>query len=162
MEESLQYITTEAQPRIQEQTQTVVSMFQELNNAYLKVHEAIAHSDPICPEEVSYIVELIDTYMAKYREYYPSKVFVKQHILEVHVPQWIERWHMGLGLHGEHGLEHIHAIFNRKAVSYRGIRNRLKRLECIMKDHLVETKPYTFAKDNILEPQPKCRKTLFE
>ena len=79
--------------------------------------------------------------MDKCREFFPAKVIPKQHILEVHIVEWLSRWNTGLGLHSEHGVEQTHATFNRLKESFTSIRNPLTKLLCIMGEHHVRTSP---------------------
>ena len=58
--------------------------------------------------------------MRFYRQHFPeSTVLPKMHMLESHVPDWIEKWGVGLGLMGEQGAEGIHKELNEIESSYR-------------------------------------------
>lgn len=115
--------------------------FKKLNHLYSLVHQSVAHSFPIPTDHMDDVIEKIDAYMLYYRNEFPNRVLPKQHILENHVPTWISRWGVGMGLHGEQGGESVHAEFNQLQVSVRGIRNPLKQLMALMREHHTKTSP---------------------
>ena len=49
-----------------------------------------------------------------------ATILSKMHILECHVPGWLKKWGVGLGLMGEQGTESIHS-FNSIEKSYHSI-----------------------------------------
>lgn len=72
-----------------------------------------------------------------FRSIFPTAtVPVKMHLLEDHTYDWICAHGVGFGMMGEEGAESIHARFNTPQRTYATIRNNVKRLECIMKEHL--------------------------
>ena len=79
--------------------------------------------------------------MEKYRGCYPKKVIPKMHMLEEHVLPWIERWGVGMALHGEQRGESIHAEFNRQTAIAGGIRNKVDQLKSVMRNHLTKCSP---------------------
>lgn len=79
--------------------------------------------------------------MSTYRAHFPGKLLPKHHIFEHHVFPWIETWGMGLGLHGEQGCESVHKTFNKLMTVHAGVRNDLKRLMCVMKEHITSCSP---------------------
>ena len=94
--------------------------------------------------------------MRFYRQHFPeSTVLPKMHILESHVPDWIEKWGVGLGLMGEQGAESIHKELNEIESSYRTMPNRVDRLLCVIKEHHVRVDP----EHQQLVPAIKRRKT---
>jgi len=98
----------------------------------------------------------INEFMRDYREAFPqATVLPKMHILEDHVIPWMRRWRIGAGLMGEQGAESIHAHFQHLERIYAGIPNALKRMECLMKEHYIETAPCTAS----LCPPVKRKKT---
>ena len=81
-----------------------------------------------------------------YRDTFPdSTVTIKMHLLEDHAVQWANANHVGFGLLGEQGAESIHAKFNRLALAYAPIRDRVKNLQCIVKEHLLSIEPQLLA-----------------
>ncbi len=86
----------------------------------------------------------IQEFMRFYQETFPdATVLPKMHILEDHTVPWMRRWHIGAGLMGEQGAESIHAHFQHLERVYAGMLNALKRMECLMKEHYIETAPST-------------------
>ena len=128
--------------------------FQELNYLFSEVHNAVAHSLPVAPDHVGHIQRQIDKYLAYYRENFPNKILPKHHILEDHTPTWINRWEVGMALHGEQGGESVHSEFNSLQRAACGIRNELDQLMAMMRDHHMKCSPT--IQECIVEP--KCRK----
>lgn len=77
------------------------------------------------------------------------------HILEAHVPDWIQKWGVGLGLMGGQGAESIHKSLNEIEFSYRSMPNRVDRLLCIIREHHLRLDP----EHQQLVPTIKSRKT---
>ena len=93
--------------------------------------------------------------MRFYRQHFPeSTVLPKMHMLESHVPDWIEKWGVGLGLMGEQGVESIHKELNEIESSYRTMPNRVHRLLCVIREHYVGVDP----EQQQLVPEIKRRK----
>ena len=67
------------------------------------------------------------------------------HLLEDHAVQWANASHVGFGLLGEQGAESIHAKFNRLALAFAPIKDRVKNLQCILKEHLLSIEPQLLA-----------------
>ena len=65
---------------------------------------------------------------------------IKMHLLEDHATQWANATHVGFGL-----LESIHAKFNRLGLAFAPIRDRVKKLQCIVKEHLLSIEPQIVA-----------------
>ena len=64
------------------------------------------------------------------------------HMLEDHVTDWIRKWKVGLGFHGEQGAESTHARFNTLMRTYSSIRNPLDRLKAVVKEHNKSVMPH--------------------
>ena len=80
--------------------------------------------------------------MAYYRRHFPdTTVLPKMHFLEVHVPQWLEEWKVGLGFMGEQGAESIHSSFNTIEQSFLSMPNRVDRLFRIVQEHHLRIDP---------------------
>lgn len=80
--------------------------------------------------------------MAYYRLHFPgASVLPKMHILEEHVVPWLQKWHVGFGLMGEQGAESIHAYFNSLTRTYQSIPDKVERLRCMMREHLLHSTP---------------------
>ena len=81
-------------------------------------------------------------FMNFFRTTFPSAtVPVKMHLLEDHAEEWIRAHGVGFGMMGEQGAESIHARFNGLLRTYATIRNNVKKLEYIMKEHLTSIAP---------------------
>ena len=80
--------------------------------------------------------------MRFYRTHFPqASVLPKMHILEAHVPSWIEKWGVGLGLMGEQGAESIHSSLNDIEKSYLSMPNKVERLLCVVREHHLRVDP---------------------
>lgn len=87
--------------------------FKELYRLFADGHRLISHRRPIVQSQLPTIERAIRKYMAYFRHHFPHKrITQKQHILECHCLDWIEKWGYGLGLHGEQGGESSHAAVN--------------------------------------------------
>ena len=97
----------------------------------------------------------IDKFLEFYRESFPGATITpKLHMMEDHVVPFLQKWKRGLGLLGEQGAESIHARFNSIRTNYSNMRNKVERLECIMREHYNQLCP-----DNIVRlPEIKRRK----
>ena len=119
----------------------ISSQFMKLNQLYCSLHMDICHGNYIPPAEYDSIQKKLSDYLCFYRQCFPGKVIPKQHILEDHILPWINKWGVGLALHGEQGGESIHRRFNTLLSTHTGIRNELNKLMAIMRDHHTETSP---------------------
>ena len=70
---------------------------------------------------------------------------IKMHLLEDHATQWANATHVGFGLLGEQGAESIHATFNRLGLAFAPIKERVKQLQCIVKELLLSIEPQIVA-----------------
>ncbi|KAL5489078.1 hypothetical protein EMCRGX_G018128 [Ephydatia muelleri] len=70
---------------------------------------------------------------------------IKMHLLEDHATQWANATHVGFGLLGEQGAESIHAKFNRLGLAFAPIKDKVKQLQCIVKEHLLSIEPQIVA-----------------
>ena len=96
-----------------------------------------------------------DKFLAKYRDMFPEcPITPKMHILQQHVPEWMKRWHVGLGLHGEQGGEALHNKFNQLQRQYASIRDPLQQLKLIYQEHHLQT----MANKDLLQPPAKIKK----
>ena len=75
-------------------------------------------------------------------------------MLEDHVPEFLQRWGIGLGFYGEQGGESIHHEFKKMTDRYSNVRNPTERLKYTMNQHLLTT----FPKAKELQPKIKKRK----
>ena len=67
--------------------------------------------------------------MAYYCQHFSdATVLPKMHFLEARVPQWLEKWKIGLGFMGKQGAESIHVSFNSIKWYYVNIPNKVNRL----------------------------------
>lgn len=80
--------------------------------------------------------------MKYYRKHFPeATVLPKMHFLEAHLPNWLEKWKVGLGFMGEQGAESIHAAFNNIERSYLNMPNKVDRLFRVVQEHHLRTDP---------------------
>ena len=80
----------------------------------------------------------IDSFVAYYRSSFPTdNFFPKLHMMEDHIIPWIQRWRVGCGIMGEQGAESLHASFNNTERAYNNMRDRVQRLNVLLKNHLV-------------------------
>lgn len=102
-----------------------------------------------------FLGEQIKKFMEFYRSTFPdATVLPKMHILEEHVTDWLQRWHLGAGLMGEQGAESLHAHLMRLERTYQGVPNEVQRLKYIFKEHILESAPSLVN----LRPPPAKRK----
>ena len=95
--------------------------------------------------------------MAFFRDTFPTAtVPIKMHLVEDHAIQWAAAYHVGYGLLGEQGAESIHAKFTRLSLAFVSIKDRVKQLQCIVKEHLLSIEPRMVA---AIPPPTKKQKT---
>ena len=70
------------------------------------------------------------------------------HLMEDHAVQWAAAYHVGYGLLGEQGAESIHAKFIQLSLAFVSIKDRVKQLQCIVKEHLLSIEPRMVAASN--------------
>ena len=116
--------------------------FNTLNEFFLAIHGNISHSRPINKELIPYIENDIKKYMALYKKIFPKKVIPKQHFLEQHCIQWIERYGFGLAFHGEQGGELIHSSVSKLQRRGCGIRNPETQMKVVMTSQHLQASPY--------------------
>lgn len=98
--------------------------------------------------------------MKFYREEFPrttypkATVIPKMHLLEDHMKEWLERFHVGTGLMGEQGAVSIHSHLNDLQDRYPKINNKVDRLKYIFEMYNLETEPSLQA----LKPEQSKRK----
>lgn len=93
--------------------------------------------------------------MAYFRGTWPNeRITPKLHLLECHATNFIRKWGGGFGLYGEQGAESIHPQFNQLLRTYCGIKPSTRRLELMLKEHLMKVNP----KAQKLRPEIKKRK----
>ena len=86
--------------------------------------------------------EAIVFFMNYFRANFPNEsISPKMHLLEEHTVEWVRRYNFGFGMLGEQGAESIHRRFNALNTTYSSIRNKEKRLRCIVKEHLISIAP---------------------
>ncbi|KAI8486111.1 hypothetical protein Bbelb_362110 [Branchiostoma belcheri] len=116
--------------------------YETIFKAFAKCHKGYSHTNSMTNEEISNLDCSIKHFLAKYRELFPtSSVSVKMHLLEEHVIPWIRCWGVGLGFHGEQGVEQVHAVFNRINRSTSSIPDAVRRLKSTLETHLLQVHP---------------------
>ena len=107
-------------PDLAEKVKSVVQTFCTLMTLFGKCH--MGYSAGVLTDEqiqtlgklhISFILisgSDINNFMGFYRANFSnSTVFPKLHILEDHVQQWLQHWHIWFGIMGEQGAESLHA-----------------------------------------------------
>ncbi|GFO46595.1 amine oxidase [Plakobranchus ocellatus] len=92
--------TLTSNPFLIDKACTIQITFNDLNNAFRTVHNAISHTKPIDPNSLTDMQAAIDNYMTIYRRMFPHKVIPKQHLLEKHCIPHIKKYMFGLDLLG--------------------------------------------------------------
>ena len=86
--------------------------------------------------------DAIFSFMNYFRTNFPNEnISPKMHLLEEHTVEWVKRYNLGFGMMGEQGAGSIHHRFNALNTTYSSIRNKEKRLLCIVKEHLISIAP---------------------
>lgn len=92
------------------------------------------------------IIQAVQDFMAFFREtFVDATITIKMHSLEDHATQWANATHVGFGLLGEQGAESIHSKFNRLSLAFAPIKDKVKQLQCIVKEHLLSIEPQLVA-----------------
>ena len=129
-------------PKLHQRARQIRKKFLTLNQHFAQVHFLISHKRPITsPDVLKESQHAIDTYMEFFRDNFNCRIVPKQHILEEHCVDWIERWGFGMALHGEQGLEKLHKTVRILEERYNGVRNDSIRLRLIMKEQLIQASP---------------------
>ena len=97
------------------------------------------------------IQQKIDDYLGEYRTQFPLRIFPKLHILEDHIALWISFTGFGMVLMGAQGGESAYRMFN----GLKRWTNPVKRLQSMMKCHLLATNPK--VTNNVINPKEKRR-----
>ena len=121
---------------------SLAAEYRELCRRFAQVHTLVSHGRPVNPADVTGIQKRIDAYMGYFRRHFPEQsVTPKMHMLEDHIVPWIEKWGVGMALHGEQGGEGIHKEFNRLHRVMAGIKDPLQQLLATMREHHVSCDP---------------------
>ncbi len=77
------------------------------------MHKLVNHCKPVNVAQSVHIQNAIDNYMDYFRQEFTPEytVIVKQHLLEDHCVDDIQRFGLGLGILGEQGFESVHRKF---------------------------------------------------
>lgn len=115
----------------------------KLNTLYFRVHRLLSHTKPVRLRDIPHMKNAISEYMSSYRGYFSMEkdVTPKQHILEAHCLPWMERWGLGLGIHGEQGIEEMHAEINRLKRRAWAMKNKGQQLCLLMKEQQTNASP---------------------
>ena len=128
------------QSHIHAKAKIIVERFYKLNTLFARVHRDISGIGYIPDDEYMNINTNIDAYLCFYRECF-DRIIPKMHFLEDHVMDWVERYQVGMALHGEQGGEGIHCVFNKLKTIHSESHNPLARLTAMMKDHMTRCSP---------------------
>ena len=149
------------------EVEILLQEYNKLFSLFANCHNAYSHSAPVSSSDNIYIASLgklsysithasillkgchsctsdlyaetsIHKFLKQYHSMFPeSAITPKMHILQEHVIEWMKRWHVGLGLHGEQGAESVHNKFNQLQRQFACIRDPLNLLKLILKEHYV-------------------------
>eukprot|EP00731_Ephydatia_muelleri_P022772 Em0015g355a len=141
-------------PHKAEMVENETVKFLNVFTLFAKCH-AIYDNNFIDETNVEKLGQCIKEFLSYFRTAFPGATIpIKMHMLEDHATEWVRLTHVGFGLLGEQGAESIHAKFNSLGRAYTAIPDRVERLKCIMKEHLVSIAPDMVA----AIPPPKKRK----
>ena len=126
---------------LKEEAASVADIFEKLFHLFSQVHMDICHGEYIPDAEYDSIDNKIKAYLAYYHQHFPGKIIPKLHMLEDHVLPWMEKWGVGMAMHGEQWGESIHATFNHLKSIHAGVQNGLDRLMAMMKEHHTKCAP---------------------
>eukprot|EP00731_Ephydatia_muelleri_P009823 Em0005g409a len=130
--------------------------FINLFSLFGKCHN-ISDQNFIDEPQIHALDQAIQEFMAFFRDTFPTAtVPIKMHLVEDHAIQWAAAYHVGYGLLGEQGAESIHAKFTRLSLAFVSIKDRVKQLQCIVKEHLLSIEPRMVA---AIPPPTKKQKT---
>ena len=87
-----------------------------------------------------------------------GNVTPKLHLLEDHVADQMERFGVGLAIHGEQGGETIHHEWNELRRRLDSVPNDLERLRLVAKAHALSTLPSNIAKTPEVQRRAKRKK----
>ncbi|KAL5517678.1 hypothetical protein EMCRGX_G003271 [Ephydatia muelleri] len=108
----------------------------------------------VTDEKCGELDKAIVSFMDYFRTNFPNEnISPKMHLLEDHTVEWVRRYNFGFGMLGEQGAESIHRRFNELNTTYSSIRNKEKRLLCVVKEHLVSISPDSIS----AQPPPTKR-----
>ena len=129
---------------ITDKAHEVRTKFDDINEAFYKIHKAISHTNKIHENSIEQIQTDIDTYISKYLKYFGGRLIPKQHILHKHCLPYIKRHGFGLGLTGEQSTESSHQVIARIEKRAVSILNGVDRLGFVMNTHILLTSPMLF------------------
>ena len=97
------------------QAKCIQGKFYHLNRLFDEVNEEIKDTTPVNNTDIPTIEKAIATYMDFYRTTFPDKrVTPKQHLLEQHCLNFIQRWKFRMAFHGEQGVELLHSTIEKQ------------------------------------------------
>ena len=93
---------------------------------------------------INYVIFFTDKAIVCFMDYFRTNflnenISPKMHLLEDHTVEWVRRYNFGFGMLGEQGAESIHRRFNELNTTYSSIRNKEKRLLCVVKEVFRQT-----------------------
>ncbi|KAL5479228.1 hypothetical protein EMCRGX_G022724 [Ephydatia muelleri] len=142
---SISEMTLQKLPHRSEEVAEKMAQFITAFSLFGKCHN-ICDQNFIEEAHVHALDSAVHEFMAFFRgTFADATTTIKMHLLEDHATQWANATHVGFGLLGEQGAELIHAKFNRLGLAFAPIRDRVKQLQCIVKEHLLSIEPQIVA-----------------
>ena len=138
IEQTHLYTTSET---IRDKAREVKKKFDDINETFYKVHEAISHTRKIPSQQVDIIQSDIDKYIKSFLKHFPSKLIPKQHILHQHITPFIRRHKFACGLLGEQGTESSHQSISKIEKRSLSINNLCERSKFVLSTHLLGVSP---------------------
>ena len=121
-----------------EQCDKFITLFKKYSACHAIFNSARYLSD----DEIASLEVSIVEFLFHLRINWPSEsVTPKLHMLEVHVIEFLSKWHVGLGYLGEQGGESVHNAFNMLRVTYNTVKKDTDRLMCMTNQHLLSCHP---------------------
>ncbi|KAJ8018292.1 hypothetical protein HOLleu_43792 [Holothuria leucospilota] len=129
-------------PQLLEEASKTASKFKTLFRLFAACHKSYNASSVFSEEDIKALELTIQSYTEYFRKEFPAETIPpKMHLLECHATDFIQRWGVGLGFHGEQGGESVHARLNTIRQDVRGLKDDLAILESVMRTHWVQTRP---------------------
>ena len=119
------------------EAKSIVVKHKCLNMLYARVHNLVKHSRPIPASDLPTIQSAVNEYLAFYRKYFDHSVIPKQHILEDHLVECIEKFKMGFGFLSEQGHESIHHVIKELHNHFEATKPDHKRLLQTVEAHVL-------------------------
>ena len=129
-----------------------------VNSAFCTIYGHLSHCNAISEDEYLELKRYTKAYMKYYRRHL-SRVYPKLHFLEEHCLEWIGKYRLGMGLFSEHGCEQLHKSIRVLELQSHGIANKVERMSCVLKKHLMQVAPELISLMPSTKKRPRQKKT---